>query len=80
MLKKNSVVAGTILPDKLNKLFPRGLQLRGEIVNEPDFLFENASSTYYKKYPVALGIAGEVFAIKITTVKLKENRLAELKS
>jgi uncharacterized protein YhbP (UPF0306 family) len=77
VLKKNPVVAGTILPDKLNKLFPRGVQLQGEIMNYLDPLLEDASSAFHKKYPFALGIQGEVFAVKITIVKLKENKLTQ---
>ena len=72
LLRINPLVAGTVLPDKLNKLLVRGVQFDGLVVNEQDRLTENASFLYHKRYPLALTIKGETTTIRIDRIKMTD--------
>jgi uncharacterized protein YhbP (UPF0306 family) len=75
LLLKKPLIAGTVLPDKLNKVITIGIQLQGEILSTLDPLAEAASINYHKKYPVALAIKGEVFTILLNNIKMKDSHL-----
>ena len=75
MLRKNPFVAGTVLPDKLNRLIVKGIQFEG-IVLEPSHLnAEEASGYYYKKHPLALAIPGIIWIIQINHIKMTDSTM-----
>jgi uncharacterized protein len=75
ILYQNKIVAGTILPDKLNFLAIKGIQFEGEVIepNHPDA--KNASSHYHKKHPMALAMPGDIWAICLNSIKFTDNTL-----
>jgi uncharacterized protein YhbP (UPF0306 family) len=74
-LSSNPIIAGTILPDKLNKLQIKGIQMEGIVLSQGDELSKNASLLYYKAHPMAMAMAGEIWTIKINRVKFTDNTL-----
>jgi uncharacterized protein YhbP (UPF0306 family) len=75
MMKKVPLVAGTVLPDKLNKLRIRGVQFDGVILDSMDRLTLGASGYYHKKNPLALAIPGEVLTIQVNQIKLTDSAM-----
>lgn len=75
MLNNNKNVAGTIQPDKLNRLAIKGIQFTGKVIDTGDQQ-SNASAVYHKKYPFALAMPGEVWTIQLETIKMTANTLA----
>jgi uncharacterized protein YhbP (UPF0306 family) len=75
LLAENPVVAGTVLPDKLNKLMPKGVQLKGKVFPHDETLAQGASAYYHKKLPVALAMKGDMYTIRLDSVKMKDSRL-----
>lgn len=75
LLKNNPAIAGTVLPDKLNKLVTRGIQLQGEVLQQSHPMAKDAYFLYHKKYPMALAIKGEVFTIRIDNIKMTDSKL-----
>ncbi|MBS1666345.1 MAG: pyridoxamine 5'-phosphate oxidase family protein [Bacteroidetes bacterium] len=73
ILENNPKVAGTILPDKLNKTKIKGVQFWGEVSWHPQQKTKVASVSYHKKFPSAVMIPGDVFAISITEIKMTDN-------
>lgn len=72
LLAKKPEIAGSILPDKLNVLALKGVQFEGIVLPPDHFLMHNSSRYYYQKYPLALVMPGEVFAIELTGVKMTD--------
>jgi uncharacterized protein len=75
ILLKNPVVAGTILPDKLDLLKINGVQFEGIVLSLNHPLANEASSHYYRRHPVALTMSGEIWTIQINKIKLTDNTL-----
>jgi len=73
LLKASPLVAGTILPDKLNVLLPSGVQFNGLVLSADDSLTEKASLLYHKKFPIAIAIPGEVWTIRINRIKFTDS-------
>ena len=73
LLKENKLIAGTILPDSLNKLKIKGVQLTGELLDSQDSLVKDAYMLYHRKHPMALAIKGEVFTIRIDSIKMTDS-------
>lgn len=74
LLKNNPGIAGTVLPDKLNKLITKGVQLQGEVLQHLHSMAKDAYLRYHKKYPMALAIKGEVFTIQLNEIKLTDSK------
>ncbi|MDP1843867.1 MAG: pyridoxamine 5'-phosphate oxidase family protein [Sediminibacterium sp.] len=74
-LAKNPIVAGTILPDKFNKLQVKGIQFSGLLLNADDSLTKNAVVAYYLKYPLAAAVSGEVWVVQVNQIKYTDNTL-----
>jgi uncharacterized protein len=72
---QNPVVAGTIQPDKLSLLAIKGVQFTGTIVNTNNNLCPEADEVYYKKYPFARAMPGEVYTIQPDIIKMTDNTL-----
>ncbi len=75
ILSKNPAVAGTILPDKLSRLHVRGLQFEGILLPTDHPSAKAAVSFYYRKYPGALAIPGEVWTMQINRAKFTDSSL-----
>ena len=75
LLAENPVIAGTVLPDKLNKLMTRGIQLEGKVLIHHQPFAQGASAHYHKKLPMALAMKGEVYTIRLDSIKMKDSHL-----
>jgi uncharacterized protein YhbP (UPF0306 family) len=75
LMKKNQFVAGTVLPDKLNKLIVKGIQFEGIVLDSQHPLMKTAASRYFTQNPLALAIPGEIWAIRIDQIKMTDNTL-----
>lgn len=74
-LLSSSNVAGTILPDKLNKLQVKGIQFEGKVLAFDDALARSASSHYYKKNPMAVAMAGDIWTVQLNRIKYTDSTL-----
>ncbi|MBC7507747.1 MAG: pyridoxamine 5'-phosphate oxidase family protein [Ferruginibacter sp.] len=75
LMNTNPFIAGTVLPDKLNKLVVKGIQFEGIILEPSHSNPEEASSCYYKKHPLALAVPGIIWAIQINHIKMTDSTL-----
>ncbi|MFV0604364.1 MAG: pyridoxamine 5'-phosphate oxidase family protein [Niabella sp.] len=73
LLLQFPAVAGTILPDKLNKLIVQGIQFEGEILPLNDAKANNAFTTYHKKHPMALVKPGELWIVQVQHIKMTDS-------
>jgi len=73
MILANEEIAGSILPDKLNMLAIKGLQFTGKYITADNALAKDASISYYKKYPFALAMSGEIWTLQFTGMKMTDN-------
>jgi uncharacterized protein YhbP (UPF0306 family) len=71
----NPVIAGTILPDKLNKVTVKGVQFEGIVLDAHHTLIKQASGNYFKKYPLSLAIPGEIWTIQINHIKMTDSTI-----
>ncbi|HJV20015.1 MAG TPA: pyridoxamine 5'-phosphate oxidase family protein [Sediminibacterium sp.] len=72
---RNPLVAGTILPDKLNKLQIKGVQFEGEVLPFDHPMAKQAPADYYLKNPMAVAVPGEVWTVKLQKLKYTDNTL-----
>jgi uncharacterized protein YhbP (UPF0306 family) len=72
-LLKNRVIAGTIMPDKLNLPVVRGIQFTGIVLDYSDPLSHAASVAYHKRFPFALAMPGEVSTLQLGFIKMTDN-------
>ncbi len=73
ILKTNSWISGTILPDKSNILVVKGVQLEGIILGEEDPLTRGCTTNYYKRHPMAIAMPGEIRTIQINDIKMTDS-------
>ena len=73
LMKKNPFIAGTVLPDKLNKIIVKGVQFEGIVLDAQYPLTKQASNYYHKKHFLALAIPGETWAIQIDRIKMTDS-------
>jgi hypothetical protein len=76
VLFKNPAAAGTILPDKLNKLATKGIQFTGQLLPLKDDRAKEASLQYHKRFPIALAIPGKVWTLLLQQVKMTDSSKA----
>ncbi|MCA6451130.1 MAG: pyridoxamine 5'-phosphate oxidase family protein [Chitinophagaceae bacterium] len=72
-LRSNPHVAGTILPDKLQKLVVKGVQFEGELLSEEHELSKTAATQYYLQNPMAVAIPGIVWTIRLDQIKMTDS-------
>jgi uncharacterized protein YhbP (UPF0306 family) len=71
---RNSVVAGSVVLETMIIGKIRGIQFQG-IVSEPrGDLLENVKRTYLKRFPVALLMDTKLWMVKLTYIKMTDNR------
>lgn len=75
LLVKNPAVAGTILPDKISTFLVKGLQFEGILLNAEHPMAKNAPVFYHKTKPMALAVPGEVWTVKIDSIKMTDSTL-----
>mgnify|MGYP001613471760 CR=1 FL=1 len=75
VMKNNPLIAGTILPDKLNKILVKGIQFEGIVMDANHPLAIKASGYYHKKYPIALAMHGEIAVILINHIKMTDSTI-----
>jgi uncharacterized protein len=68
-------VAGTILPEKLNMLHIQGVQFEGISMPFGHSATQNAASMFYKRNPLAMGMPGEIWTIRINSIKFTDSAL-----
>ena len=73
LLTENSNIAGSILPDKINYLALKGIQLKGRIICDTSALQLDPDTFYHKKNPLALAKAGNVWCIELLKIKMSDN-------
>lgn len=73
LLTKNSNIAGSILPEKLDFLTLKGIQLTGKILEEPNLKQINPEALYHKAFPFAYAKPGKVWCIELLKVKMSDN-------
>lgn len=71
----NNNVAGTILPDLGKTGTIKGIQFTGNFITPTDNLIDKAKKAYYTKFPFAIAIAGEIWAVEVATIKMTDNTL-----
>lgn len=74
-LLQNPVLAGTILPDKHNKFYSKGIQFNGRILPLSHPQANDASKFYHKKFPFALTMKGTVYSIRLDRIKMTDNTM-----
>nr|WP_294905435.1 pyridoxamine 5'-phosphate oxidase family protein [uncultured Lacibacter sp.] len=72
---QNNLVAGTILPDKITKSKPKGLQFTGVFSKAEGTAGDKAKKAYLKKYPVAGLFRGDIWVIELSKIKFTDNTL-----
>lgn len=75
LLQRHPTVAGTILPDKLNKLLIKGLQFEGVVLPLENEKAKQAAQYYRQQKPMALAIPGEVWIIQLNSIKFTDAAL-----
>jgi len=70
-----AAIAGTILPEKIEKLKIRGAQFNATILSNEELATFNCSASYYKQYPFALAMPGYIWAAKFDFIKFTDNTL-----
>ncbi len=73
LMKTNPVIAGTILPDKLQILSIKGVQFQGLLLNEQHDFSNDEFKRYHTRYPLAFAIPGEVWMIQLNHIKMTDS-------
>ncbi|RXF71717.1 hypothetical protein [Arcticibacter tournemirensis] len=72
---ENRHVAGSVLPDKLVTGKVKGIQFSGILDRVDAAHQDDLQKVYYKKYPFALAMGGELWVIKLSWIKFTDNTL-----
>lgn len=75
LLSKNPQIAGSILPEKIEMIALKGVQLLGTVLYKgiPDQI--NPGAFYHKRFPLALVKPGDVWCIQLEMIKMTDNSL-----
>ena len=72
---KNPLVAGSVVLETMLTGKIRGIQFQG-IVSEPEVeILDRAESAYLKRFPVAALMDTRLWIVKLTYIKMTDNRL-----
>lgn len=74
MTRMASLVAGTVLPEKLDLLKIKGIQFTGYTITELQ-IGPGLLNAYYNKYPFARVKSGYVWAVRLESIKFTDNTL-----
>jgi len=67
-------IAGSVLPDELDIVRIQGIQLAGHVLSGDDPLHKHAVSIYYKRFPFARIMSGEIWAVQVHSIKMTDNK------
>lgn len=73
MLKKNKIVAGTIIPEQIELATIRGIQYEGVLLDDDFQLNLKASSAYYMRFPFAMAVPGKLYVLSLASIKFTDN-------
>lgn len=73
LIEKNPNVAGTILPDKLNKIKVKGVQFTGMVIDKTDQWKNGAFKKYHDKFPMALVRQGSIYTVQLHSIKMTDS-------
>jgi uncharacterized protein len=71
----NSLVAGTVVLETMVIGKIRGIQFQGEVSEPEGDLLVRAKSRYLKRFPVAILMDTQLWVVKLTYIKMTDNRL-----
>lgn len=71
----NKRVSGTVLPDKLLKGKVKGVQFQGLFLQPEGDVLSDLQGVYYRKYPFAMAMGGDIWAIELRWIKFTDNTL-----
>jgi uncharacterized protein YhbP (UPF0306 family) len=69
------MISGIILPDQLNKLAIKGIQFQGKLLDDANPMSKDATTKYYKKYPIAITTKGDVYTVCIDGIKMTDKNI-----
>ncbi|MFY7840266.1 MAG: pyridoxamine 5'-phosphate oxidase family protein [Lacibacter sp.] len=72
---QNNQVGGTVLPDNVTKVKPKGVQFTGIFSKAEGSVGDKAKKAYLKKYPVAGIFRGDIWIIELSKIKFTDNTL-----
>jgi uncharacterized protein YhbP (UPF0306 family) len=72
---KNPLVAGSVVLETMILGKIRGIQFQGTISEPESSLLKKAKSTYLKRFPVAMLMDTHLWIVKLTFIKMTDNRL-----
>lgn len=75
LLTENSNIAGSILPEKLNFMALKGIQLSGRVIYDASSMKLDPGTFYHKKFPLAFAKAGDVWCIELLKLKMSDNTI-----
>ena len=75
VISKNPFIAGTILPDKLNRLQVKGIQFEGKVLPKDHLYAKQAPFLFHKQFPIALTMPGEIRTVLINHIKMTDNSM-----
>jgi uncharacterized protein YhbP (UPF0306 family) len=73
LLSKNANIAGSILPEKMEFLALKGIQVTGTVLYNEIPGDINPQLYYHKKFPLALSKPGDVWCIQLEMIKMTDN-------
>ena len=71
----NNSVAGSVLPDKLVTAQLKGIQFTGTFTDPEGEHLKKLQRIYYKKYPFAIAVPGNIWSIELKGIKYTDNTL-----
>ena len=75
LMQENPFVAGTVLPDKLNKILIKGIQFEAVVLDTQQPLVKRSLGIYLSKHPLALAMPGDIWALQINYIKMTDSTL-----
>jgi uncharacterized protein len=73
--EKNPLVAGSVVLETIIIGKIRGIQFQGIISEPKDELLSRSKSAYLRRFPVAVLMDTRLWIVKLTCIKLTDNRL-----
>lgn len=72
IIERQSSVAGTILPDTLDKIMVKGIQFNGEVTKN-DLFNVSAAMHYHTRHPMAMAVPGDMWTLHLSFIKFTDN-------
>jgi uncharacterized protein YhbP (UPF0306 family) len=72
---KNPMVAGSVVLETMVLGKIRGIQFQGIVTEAGEEMLSKARSTYLKRFPMAVFMDTHLWIVKLTLIKMTDNRL-----